>query len=63
MFNPPEYKPYVPAFTTPLWSVPTQTSEDQKIKIWNEAIQAAMLTLYEAGFSVEVVQPVKALLK
>ena len=63
MFQPPDYKPYVPAFTTPLWSVPTQTSEDQGIKIWNEAINAAMMALYEEGYNTEVVMPLKTLLK
>jgi hypothetical protein len=63
MFNPPEYKPYVPSFTTPMWSVPVKPSEEETKKAWNEAINAAMLALYEAGYNTEVVQPVKALLK
>lgn len=62
MFNPPDYKPFVSPFKTS-WSVPVQASEDEKIKIWNEAINAAMLALYEAGMSYETVQPVKGLLK
>jgi hypothetical protein len=63
MFCPPDYTPYKPMFQTPIWSVPVKSSEDETKKVWNEAINAAMLALYEAGYSTEVVQPVKALLK
>lgn len=62
MFNPPDYKPFFTHNKT-TWSVPVQASEDEKTKIWNEAINAAMLALYEAGFHSEVVAPVKSLLK
>lgn len=62
MFQQPDYKPFVSPFKMS-WSVPVQASEDEKIKIWNEAINQAMLALYEAGFHSEVVAPVKSLLK
>jgi hypothetical protein len=63
MFQPPDYKPYVPAFTSPLWSIPIKPSEEEKNKIWNEAINAAMILLYEEGQHNEIVMPLKALLK
>lgn len=60
MFNSPEYKVQHPAV---FWSYTKGPSEDDKIKIWNDAIQAAMLALYEEGHHNEIVMPLKALLK
>ncbi len=57
---PKEYRTQVPSM---MWTIPMQASPEERAKIWNEAITAAMLHLYESGLSAEYVLPLKELLK
>ncbi len=57
---PKDYRTQVPSM---MWSIPMQASQEERDKIWNEAINAAMLRLYENGLSSEWVRPLKELLK
>lgn len=63
MFNPPDYPPHVPSSLPVMWRVPMQASKEEANKIWNDAINAAMLHLYETGLSTDHVSPLKELLK
>jgi hypothetical protein len=63
MFTPPDYPPSVPSSLPVMWSVPMQASQEETVRIWNEAIKAAMIHLYEAGLTTEYVAPLKELLK
>ncbi len=58
--NPPEYTTPQPSM---MWKVPIQVSEDERIRIWNDAINQAMLHLYENGLASEYVSRLKELYK
>ncbi len=55
--------PYPPPSPPYLWSVPVVPSKEQEDKIWNEAINAAMICLYEDGYTNEMVMGLKTLLR
>jgi hypothetical protein len=57
------YPPPQPSSLPYMWSVPMAPSKEQEDKIWNAAINAAMLLLYEEGQHSEIVMPLKTLLR